>query len=87
MSDITKKAISASLEKILCEKKLSNITVQDIADDCGISRQAVVATVVSVERCGKVIDKKHPLWRFYKIVFVNPPVRRVFHSLHKLRKA
>ena len=55
--------------------------------DCGISHQAVVATVVSVERCGKVIDKKHPMWRFYKIIFVNPPVRRVFHSLHKLRKA
>ena len=55
--------------------------------DCGISRQAVVASVESVERCGKVIDKKHPLWRFYKIIFVNPPVRGVFHSLHKLRKA
>ena len=39
MSDITKRAISASLKKILCEKNLSKITVQDIADDCGINRQ------------------------------------------------
>ena len=39
MSDITKRDISASLKKILCEKNLSKITVQDIADDCGINRQ------------------------------------------------
>ena len=39
MSDITKRAISASLKKLLCEKTLSKITVQDIADDCGINRQ------------------------------------------------
>ena len=39
MSDITKRAISASLKKLLCEKDLNKITVQDIADDCGINRQ------------------------------------------------
>ena len=39
MSDITKKAISASLKNLLREKKLNKITVQDIADDCGINRQ------------------------------------------------
>ena len=39
MSDITKRAISASLKKLLCEKGLNKITVQDIADDCGINRQ------------------------------------------------
>ena len=39
MSDITKRAISVSLKKLLCEKSLSKITVQDIADDCGINRQ------------------------------------------------
>lgn len=39
MSDITKRAISASLKKLLREKKLNKITVQDIADDCGINRQ------------------------------------------------
>lgn len=59
----------------------------ELSPDCGISPQAVVASVKSVERNGKVIDKKHPLWRFYKIIFVNPSVRRVFHSFHKFRKA
>ena len=35
MSDITKRAISASLKKLLGEKKLNKITVQDIADARG----------------------------------------------------
>ena len=39
MSDITKRAIGASLKNLLREKKLNKITVQDIADDCGINRQ------------------------------------------------
>lgn len=39
MSDITKRAISASLKNLLKEKKLNKITVQEIADDCGINRQ------------------------------------------------
>lgn len=39
MSNITKRAIAASLKNLLKEKKLSKITVQDIADDCGINRQ------------------------------------------------
>ncbi len=39
MSDITKKAISASLKRLLLTKNLNKITIQDIADDCGINRQ------------------------------------------------
>ena len=55
--------------------------------DCGISPESVVATVECVERNGKVINKNHPLWQFYSRVFVNPTIRRVFQSLHKIRKA
>ena len=39
MSDITKRAISASLKRLLLTKSLNKITIQDIADDCGINRQ------------------------------------------------
>lgn len=39
MSDITKRAMSAALKNLLREKKLNKITVQDIADECGINRQ------------------------------------------------
>lgn len=39
MSNITKKAIAASLKKLLLKKRLNKITVADIAEDCGINRQ------------------------------------------------
>jgi len=39
MSDLTKKALAASLKKLLLKKSLSDITVSDITDDCGVNRQ------------------------------------------------
>lgn len=38
MSDLTKKALDASLKHLLEEKPLHKITISDIAEDCGISR-------------------------------------------------
>lgn len=38
MSDITKRALEASLKKLLLQKPLTKITISDITDDCGISR-------------------------------------------------
>ena len=38
MSQITKRALSASLKHLLLQKPLSKITVTDITEDCGISR-------------------------------------------------
>lgn len=38
MAGFTKKAIQASFVKLLNEKPLSQITVRDIVDDCGINR-------------------------------------------------
>lgn len=38
MSQTTKKAMSASLRKMLRQKPLNKITVTDIAEDCGVSR-------------------------------------------------
>ncbi len=38
MSDFTKKAIRDSFVKLLNEKPLSQITVRDIVDDCGVNR-------------------------------------------------
>ena len=39
MSQTTKKAIAASLKKLVTKKSLSNISINDIAEDCGITRQ------------------------------------------------
>lgn len=38
MSQITKRALEASLKNLLLKKPLSKITINDITDDCGISR-------------------------------------------------
>src|SRR5574344_1797284 len=39
MSEITKRALSQSLKKLLAEKPLDKITVTDIVTDCGVNRQ------------------------------------------------
>ena len=38
MSQITKRALEASLKHLLLSKPLDKITVTDICEDCGISR-------------------------------------------------
>lgn len=38
MSQITKRALGASLKNMLLQKPLNKITINDIAEDCGISR-------------------------------------------------
>jgi probable dihydroxyacetone kinase regulator len=40
MSKITKKALAISLKKILSQKTLDKVTIKEIVDDCGITRQA-----------------------------------------------
>ncbi len=38
MSQITKRALEASLKKLLLKKPLNKITINEIAEDCGINR-------------------------------------------------
>lgn len=38
MSQITKRAIEQSLKNLLLKKPLTKITINDIAEDCGINR-------------------------------------------------
>ncbi len=40
MSQITKKALEASLKEMLLKKPLDKITISDISENCGISRMA-----------------------------------------------
>ncbi|MCQ4638238.1 TetR/AcrR family transcriptional regulator [Anaerovorax odorimutans] len=39
MSQLTQRAMAASLKKMLAKKTLDKITVKEIADDCGVKRQ------------------------------------------------
>lgn len=38
MSQTTKKALEASLKKLLLKKPINKITINDIAEDCGVNR-------------------------------------------------
>ena len=38
MSDITNRALEASLKKMLLKKPVTKITISDITDDCGVNR-------------------------------------------------
>lgn len=40
MSNTTKLALEASLKKLLLQKKIDKITIQDLTNDCGISRMS-----------------------------------------------
>ena len=42
MSQITKKALAQSLKNLLLKKPLNKITINDIADDCGINRMTFI---------------------------------------------
>ncbi len=44
MSDLTKKALGASLKKILLQKPLEKITITDLTNDCGVNRQTFIIT-------------------------------------------
>ena len=38
MSQVTKRALEQSLKNLLLKKPLNKITINDIAEDCGINR-------------------------------------------------
>ena len=38
VSKLTKRALAASLKKLLAQKPLSKITIADITEDCGMNR-------------------------------------------------
>ena len=40
MSQITKRALEASLKNLLAKRPLDKITVTDITEDCGINRKS-----------------------------------------------
>ena len=38
MSDITKRALEASLKKMLLKKPVNKITINDLTEECGVNR-------------------------------------------------
>ena len=82
MSQITKRALEQSLKHMLLQKPLTKITINDIADDCGISRMTFyyhfkdiydLVEWACLEDARKALDEKktHDTWQqgFIQILY------------------
>ena len=58
MSQTTKRALEASLKKLLLQKPLNKITINDITEDCGVNRMTFyyhfkdISTIWWTDPCG-----------------------------------
>ena len=48
MSQVTKRALEASLKNLLLKKPLSKITINDITEDCGINRMTFYLSLIHI---------------------------------------
>lgn len=82
MSQITKRALEQSLKHMLLQKPLTKITINDIAEDCGISRMTFyyhfkdiydLVEWACLEDARKALDEKktHDTWQqgFIQILY------------------
>ena len=60
MSQVTKRALEASLKHLLLQKPLNKITINDIAEDCGINRMTFYYHFKSRALAGK---KTYETWQ------------------------
>lgn len=57
MSQVTKRALEQSLKNLLLKKPLTKITINDIAEDCGINRMTFQR---HLRPCGMVVHGGRP---------------------------
>ena len=55
MSQMTKRALEASLKELLRHKPLDKITVSDLTDHCGVNRMTFITTLRIFTTCGMVL--------------------------------
>ena len=65
MSQVTKRALVASLKNQLLKKPLDKVTISDITDDCGISRMTFYITlrIFTTSLNGHLRKKPVAFWR------------------------
>ena len=89
MSQTTKRALAASLKTLLLQKPLNKITINDIAEDCGISRMTFyyhfkdiydLVEWICVEDAAQALDgkKTYDTWQegflnIFQVVLDNKP--------------
>lgn len=99
MSQTTKRALAASLKKLLLKKPLDKITITDIAEDCEINRQTFyyhfkdiydLIEWICLEDAAKVLDgKKTDTWQkgflqIFEALLTNRPfIMNVYHSISR----
>ena len=97
MSQTTKRAIEASLKHLLLKKPLDKITINDIAEDCGISRMTFYYHFTDMHHLLSwiILDEIHQLLLdtniypegcirlLYKMKEDQIYIMNVYHSLHQ----
>lgn len=58
----------------------------EINPDNGVDKNNIVAVVKEIRRNGKVISNRDFEWKFYSDVYINPIIRKMILSFHKIRK-
>ena len=82
MSNFTAIAIGNSLKKLLAEKPLKKITIQDIVDDCGINRNTFYYHFHDIPSLMETLLKED----FDNLVMENPDMDSIEDCLHVVFK-
>ena len=87
MSQVTKRALEASLKNLLLQKPLSKITISDITEDCGINRMTFYYHFKDSKALAG--NKTYETWQqgflqLFKAVQDNKPfIMNVYHSVSR----
>ena len=85
MSQITKRAIEQSLKNLLVKKPLTKITINDIAEDCGINRMTFTNEATKALGGKKTYETwQQGFLQIFEAVLENKPfVMNVYRCVHK----
>ena len=91
MSQVTKRALEASLKNLLLQKPLSKITISDITEDCGINRMTFYYHFKDIYDLVEwsCQDKTYETWQqgflqLFRAVQDNKPfIMNVYHSVSR----
>ena len=78
MSQTTKRALEASLKNLLLQKSLDKITINDIAEDCGINRMQADGYL-----CAEILGAFH--CAFLLSAFCNASISKLFRQSYSYK--
>ena len=88
MSQTTKRALEASFKKLLLEKPLNKITINDITEDCGVNRMTfyyhfkdiydLVDWILAEDAAKVLVHGAKPIWTFCANCRITRPLCSTF---------